>query len=664
MSTTVTPQAPQGPVPAIGVPNSQDYPRLVFTAPYFETVPLAELIEPAVIEAVEGALPSLVPPYVQDAANAAVQQNAVLLVGSTMTGPLFLSPTIPTQPSQAASMAYVDAMIATAGIPEVPPVPTGQTWARQTGQWVPISEEEGTFLPLAGGTMLGAINMSGNAITNLPALPVMPNGAAPAQWVLNQIAAASLYQGTWVPDTNTPDLTQPATHQNGFTWIVTTSTVGGVVVSQPIPGLQGQTVFNGDTVIYSAIAGQFQIIHGGGLSLEEAQALFLPLAGGQMSGALLLNANASQPTQATTLQQVQSLVATAGIPEAPADGQAYGRVGISTGSWVPVLPLAGGILTGSLSLAGNASTALQAVPLQQLNSSLANYVPIAGGVTMTGPLTMGSAATLTLAANAAANLQAVPLQQMTSVLAGYVTQTQLTAAVAPYIPQNYVDNSGFTINQRAYASGTALTAGVYGFDRWKGGPAAGGTATFVASPASTIVTITAGSLQQVIEGGSLITATYTLSWTGTATGRIATTSGGGTYAASPVQFTATANTNTFIEFTGGTLGQLQLQLGTVATPWQPLPTAIELSRCQRFYQTAPTYLGGWATTTTALLTTTVPFITSLRAVPTVGLPGWSFSNLAALTVGSAELRGWVPSLTVTAAGGYGASGTWTASADL
>src|SRR5215831_17107239 len=154
---------PQGNTQAIGVPNSQDYPRLVFAAPYFTVVPIAEIIEPSVQEAVEGMLPSLVPPFVNDAANAAVANLAVLLTGSTMTGPLYLSPTMPTQPSQSASKAYVDTMLSTAGVPEVPAVPAGQTWGRQTGQWVAIQAQTG-FLPLTGGTMTGAINMSGNNI--------------------------------------------------------------------------------------------------------------------------------------------------------------------------------------------------------------------------------------------------------------------------------------------------------------------------------------------------------------------------------------------------------------------------------------------------------------------------------------------------------------------
>lgn len=407
--------APTGNVPAIGIGTTQDYPRLVFSAPYFETVAIADVIEPSVMEAVENVLPSLIPPYVDAAVLAGIQQYAVLLTGSTMGGPLFLSPLMPTADSQAATKAYVDAMVATAGIPEVPPVPVGQVWARETGQWVPIDQSGGNFLPLAGGSMQGIINMSGNTITNMAAVPALPNGAAPAQWVLNQIASVSLYQGTWDADTNAPDLTQLSVRVNGYTWIAITTSVSGVVVAQPIPGLQGLTVYNGDTIIYSTVQGQFTAIHAGGLTLPEADARYVQLAGSQMSGALLLNENATQNMQAVTYQQLEAAVANTVTPDAPADGQAYLRVGVGANRWVPGLPLAGGILTGALTLAGPGASGNNAVTVTQLNSAVtaatAGLLPIAGG-TMTGPIV--------LAGNATTNLNPVPLQQLNAMIGSYL----------------------------------------------------------------------------------------------------------------------------------------------------------------------------------------------------------------------------------------------------
>jgi len=73
-----------------------------------------------------------------------------------------------------------------------------------------------------------------------------------------------------------------------------------------------------------------------------------------------------------------------GIPEAPGDGQTYGRNGLAT-NWAPVLPIAGGTMTGPIVLAANAAANLQAVPLQQLNSAVAGlsgtYQPLDGDLT-------------------------------------------------------------------------------------------------------------------------------------------------------------------------------------------------------------------------------------------------------------------------------------------
>lgn len=187
----------------------------------------------------------------------------------------------------------------------------------------------------------------------------------------------------------------------------------------------------------------------------------------------------------------------------------------------------------------------------------------------------------------------------------------LIAAGAPYIATNYADNSGFTVNQRNYTTGTALAAGAYGFDRWKAG-ASGCTLTFTAAPASTVATITAGTVQQVIEGLGLINSSYTLSWLGSATGRVNT----GAYTASPITFTGAPNTNVTIEFQGGTLGQVQLQIGTQATLWQPSLPQIELARCQRFFQTSGFVWGGYpAGSVTLFITQGLPV--PMRAQPTV-----------------------------------------------
>lgn len=150
--------------------------------------------------------------------------------------------------------------------------------------------------------------------------------------------------------------------------------------------------------------------------------------------------------------------------------------------------------------------------------------------------------------------------------------------------KNRIIDGGFTINQRVYVSGTSLSSGTYGHDRWKGGASAG-TYTFTqgALGVNTTITITAGSIIQVIEGCNLPEGgTYVLSWTGTAQGRL----NGGTYGSSgTVTVTGwVAGTNLNVEFNTGTCGNVQLEKGSQATSFDYRPYGTELQLCQRYFQ--------------------------------------------------------------------------------
>jgi hypothetical protein len=147
--------------------------------------------------------------------------------------------------------------------------------------------------------------------------------------------------------------------------------------------------------------------------------------------------------------------------------------------------------------------------------------------------------------------------------------------------KNRLIDAGFIINQRGYTSGTSLSAGSYGHDRWKGG-AGGGTYTFTQGSAGVpiVITITAGTIQQVIEGCNVPEGgTYTLSWTGTATARI----NSGSYLSSPITVTSqTAGANMTIEFGTGTVSYPQLETGAQATSFDVRSYGTELMLCQRY----------------------------------------------------------------------------------
>ncbi|AXH76767.1 MAG: chromosome segregation ATPase [Podoviridae sp. ctjc_2] len=127
-------------------------------------------------------------------------------------------------------------------------------------------------------------------------------------------------------------------------------------------------------------------------------------AGDNMTGPLVLPANATANLQAVPLQQVNALISA--------------ESSSTTTKLNAKVSKAGDTMTGPLTLSGNATANLQAVPLQQVNSLISaessstttklNAKVSKAGDTMTGPLT--------LSGNATANLQAVPLQQVNALI--------------------------------------------------------------------------------------------------------------------------------------------------------------------------------------------------------------------------------------------------------
>lgn len=219
--------------------------------------------------------------------------------------------------------------------------------------------------------------------------------------------------------------------------------------------------------------------------------------------------------------------------------------------------------------------------------------------------------------------------------------------------KNRLIDAGFIINQRGYTSGTALSSGSYAHDRWKAG-SSGCTYTFTqgSNGVPITITITAGALQQVIEGCNVAEGgTYTLSWQGTAQASI----NGGAASASPLTVTGvTAGANMTIQFNTGTVYEPQLEVGSATTSFDFRAYGTELALCQRYYQTLPVQSGisfnlvswlysgtnNWATWS---------FKQSFRAAPTIsggnGFTGsWSttevayFANGAAVFVSSATIN--------------------------
>ena len=226
--------------------------------------------------------------------------------------------------------------------------------------------------------------------------------------------------------------------------------------------------------------------------------------------------------------------------------------------------------------------------------------------------------------------------------------------------RNRLINSAFGINQRGLTSGTALSSNSYGFDRWKAGTG-GCNATFTGGQVFTTVTVGAGSsLVQVIEAGNIEGGTYTLSWSGTALGRV----DAGAFLASPVTVTglAAAVSHT-VEFQVGTVLKPQFEPGDVASQWEIRSPATEQQMCDRYYsQGSFDWRGYGAAGATVAMQLDLP--TAMRAAPSLALVGVTNTNCGTNALTNMNNRDLKLATVVTALGSFVFTGSYTANAEL
>jgi hypothetical protein len=297
-----------------------------------------------------------------------------------------------------------------------------------------------------------------------------------------------------------------------------------------------------------------------------------------------------------------------------------------------------------------------------VNTGYAFSTPSIAG--MTTPLSVGQGGTGVNASTGSGNV----------VLSGGATLTTATLSnatlTAPTVDslnggqlaglRNRVINGNFGINQRGVSGTVTLAAGVYGHDRWKAG-AGGCTYTFSTTLNVTTLTISAGTLQQVIEGANLESGSFILSFLGTATARIDS----GSYGTSGASVTGTAvgGTNQTIEFGTGTVSKVQYERGTVATVFEQRPYGLELSLCQRYYQLFYLQLAGYVSGVISIgYYALLPV--SMRATPTVTVTGSTNTNTTGATAVSINANTLSFGASGSAAGGYIAAANGNISAEL
>jgi hypothetical protein len=228
----------------------------------------------------------------------------------------------------------------------------------------------GSFLPLSGGTMTGAINMGSQSLTALPA-PSASTDATTKQYVDTSVSTSFSSCLPLAGGTMTGQLSM-----GGFQKIVDVAT--------PTNSADVATKQNVDTAVAT----------GGGS--------YLPLSGGTMSGVINMGsqkitalATPTTATDATTKQYVDTAVATGGGSYLPLSGGTLtGALTVGNNSALSVAGVSylnGGALLGGAKITGLGapSANTDATNKQYVDTAIATgggaYVPLAGG-SMTGTL--------------------------------------------------------------------------------------------------------------------------------------------------------------------------------------------------------------------------------------------------------------------------------------
>jgi hypothetical protein len=186
-----------------------------------------------------------------------------------------------------------------------PPVMDGAAAVGVANAWSRadhVHPSDTSRLPLAGGTMTGAIT--------IPAAPAAGTDAVNKNYVDNAVGNLQLFLGVWDVAGNTPDITAGGTNSGDYYIAVTANPNVPETAPGGIPGIGGSDVGNGDLVLWNGTI--WETVKGSGLTLAEADQLYVQLGGGTMTGALILDADPTNALGAATKQYVDDAIIDAG----------------------------------------------------------------------------------------------------------------------------------------------------------------------------------------------------------------------------------------------------------------------------------------------------------------------------------------------------------------
>ena len=221
-----------------------------------------------------------------------------------------------------------------------------------------------------------------------------------------------------------------------------------------------------------------------------------------------------------------------------------------------------------------------------------------------------------------------------------------------YEYNNLLMNGDMQLNQRAFAGGS-LSAGNYGYDRWKAG--SGGASVIFYSGS---ITLTSGSIVQVIESPDIAGETVTLS-VEDPTGSITVDIEGETYSIASgsgrqsvtltIPSGSTGNITVELSATSVTFSRIQLEIGSYPSKWKARPPGVELALCQRYYCTVSTHARGYQQAGQSLVSM-IFWPVEMRSNPSTTYTAGLTNNTSSDSIDSVNARGARHTIAATASG--------------
>jgi hypothetical protein len=227
-------------------------------------------------------------------------------------------------------------------------------------------------VPLAGGQMTGFLRLVGDprpGATNR-------NDAVNRGYVDDVVTELNVFEGTWRVSTNVPNLITAPKNAGNYWRAVTLDPNEPEVAAIGIPGISGQTIHNGDILIWNGNQARFELIVGGSLSITEADQWYVGKEGDVMTGHLTLPPNLNPSLyMATTRQYVDEALT------------AY--VGGQLGGY---LARGGGVMTGNITMSSGTTVQLPNLPVNSQDAVNKSYVDLEIAKVAAGEATPGMTA--------------------------------------------------------------------------------------------------------------------------------------------------------------------------------------------------------------------------------------------------------------------------------